>query len=111
MIVRSTLIANHPQRDGRRYVTERHETDTGRIIDVEYLAEAGIDAGARMLARVPDLEVSIEAERLARIAAVLRARALRKRDTWTEAQTDLMRTTTMGLTDNEVGALRRALSE
>lgn len=56
MIVTSLIVEDRVQVDGRRAIQERHVDHVGRVESVFYLAEAGADATAIMLARVPILE-------------------------------------------------------
>jgi hypothetical protein len=54
-IVSSVFKLGHAQKDGRRYVIERHTDDAGGVHQFEYLAADG-DHNAVMLSRVPQLE-------------------------------------------------------
>jgi hypothetical protein len=54
-IVSSThTIDAHQQASGARYVVERHTDNTGRVYQIgPYLAPAGFDTQAAMVARAP----------------------------------------------------------
>ena len=72
MITSSEIVEDRTQRDGRRMVQERHTDHVGRVEDVFYVAEAGADVEAAMLARVPVLEQqAIDRELAANEAEVL----------------------------------------
>lgn len=63
MIVSSKIIADQPQADGRRYITERHVDDLGAEMFVTYLAEKGADATAILPERAANIEAAIEEEK------------------------------------------------
>jgi len=108
-VVASMIIADRAQRDGRRYITERHERADGTVVLVEYLVDAVADASATMLARVPFLDAQeVEAERRGRLRR-LREVVLAKRDDWLRGQTDLALKTTLLLTDAQLRMLKVAL--
>lgn len=65
-IVSSRIAADHAQRDGRRWVTERHLDNAGAERLVTYLAEAGADTAAPMTARAAQIAVDIAADEIAR---------------------------------------------
>ena len=56
-IVSSTFTqAAHTQRDGGRYVLERHTDDAGQVYQVgPWLAPAGMDVQARVTARAAEI--------------------------------------------------------
>lgn len=62
MIISSEIFLVSPQADGRKYIIEKHITDSGREIQVQYLADVGFDFEAKMVDRVPELEAQIAAE-------------------------------------------------
>lgn len=57
-ITSSTLVSDLPQRDGRRWVTERHTWHDGVEQHVQVKLPAVADANAVMAARVPVLEAA-----------------------------------------------------
>lgn len=62
MIVSSEIILVSPQADGRNYVIEKHVTDDGREIQVQYLATAEADYEQAMEDRVASLEAQLSLE-------------------------------------------------
>lgn len=61
-IVSSSYTVGHAQRDGRRYVTERHTDDDGGVYEVEYLAPDGTDYQAVMQARATAITEQLAAQ-------------------------------------------------
>lgn len=55
-VERSSIAEDSPQRDGRRWVTERHVHDDGREETVTYMAEADTDAQAVLIARAVQID-------------------------------------------------------
>lgn len=45
-IVSSIIVDDAPQKDGRRYITERHTDHLGKVYDVQYTARVNDDAQA-----------------------------------------------------------------
>lgn len=73
-IVASEIVEDAPQRDGRRWVRERHTDHLGAAHEFLYMAEAGTDAAAVMAARVPVIEAMLaEAEIEANLAEIVGA--------------------------------------
>lgn len=70
-IVSSTHTLGHAQRDGRRYVTERHTDHTGRVHVREYLAAPGVDTDALMAAQAAALGEQLRADQLTQIESDL----------------------------------------
>lgn len=60
-IVSSVIISIKPQVDGRSYVTERHAASDGINIDVEYLADSGLNTQAVMQARASNIQAELQA--------------------------------------------------
>ena len=58
-IVSSEYRLGHAQRDGRRYVTERHTLDTGEVIAREYGPVGEIDYAAVMTAEAARIEQAL----------------------------------------------------
>lgn len=56
MIVTSTILEDHSQKDGRRAITERHTFDDGTYQDVSYLAEPKDDVKAMLGERAKQIE-------------------------------------------------------
>jgi hypothetical protein len=72
MIATSTIVEDSTQRDGRRWIRERHTDHTGAMHDVVYLAESGENATTVMTARVDQiLDQLRNAEIAANIAKAL----------------------------------------
>lgn len=65
-IISSTFTEGPTQVDGRRYVTERHETSDGRVINFETLTDA--DASLMLAARANVLGAQLAAEAAAQAA-------------------------------------------
>jgi hypothetical protein len=61
-VIDSRIEHDRRQIDGRRYVHEAHEIDTGAVWSVVYLADAKADAEKIMLARVPGIEAALTAQ-------------------------------------------------
>lgn len=61
MIVQSTYTEGPPQADGRRYVTERHTDDAGKVYEFEWLGSQ--DASLVLSARAALLSNQITAQR------------------------------------------------
>lgn len=57
MIISSSITNQSLQVDGRIYVTERHDDDSGKIYIFTYLAEAGSNVTATLNARGASLNV------------------------------------------------------
>ena len=74
----STYTEGPPQVDGRRYVTERHVDDTGKVYDFEWLGAQ--DVGLVLSARAALLDGQITAQREAQ------ALVLGTRLPWTKLQ-------------------------
>lgn len=55
-IVSSVIVDDSRQADGRRWIRERHTPNIGETIDVVYMADAGWDVNAIMVARVASIE-------------------------------------------------------
>jgi hypothetical protein len=71
-IVSSVIVEDAIQRDGRRWVREHHTDHLGIVHAIAYLAAAGFDAAAALLARVATLEASLrEREIAANIASIV----------------------------------------
>lgn len=58
-VVSSVIIEDHAQVDGRRHVRERHTTDLGDVIDVQYVAEADADVEASLAPRAAQIEAQL----------------------------------------------------
>lgn len=56
MIVSSKIIEDAPQKDGRRWITERHTRDDGTYQDVTYMAESTDAVGDMLLIRAAQIE-------------------------------------------------------
>lgn len=57
-ITKSTYSLGHPQRDGRVYITERHEADTEDVFTVEYLGDAKDDVEGVMATRALQIDTA-----------------------------------------------------
>jgi hypothetical protein len=70
-IVSSAIAEDAIQRDGRRWLREHHTDHLGIVHVIAYLAAAGHDAAAALLARVAAIEAKLrDAEIAANIASV-----------------------------------------
>ena len=58
-IITSVIVDDMPQRDGRRFVRERHTDQYGVIQEVTYLAEALEDVAVAMASRVVMIEQQV----------------------------------------------------
>lgn len=69
-VTQSTYTTGPAQADGRAYVTESHLLSDGRIVQFEYLADAGVDPNTVMQLRAQRVEAETQAnEAAAGIAA------------------------------------------
>ena len=59
-IVQSIIVSDSPQKDGRRYIRERHTDHVGVHHECVYLAEAGADANVALANRVAVIVVQLE---------------------------------------------------
>ena len=59
-ITQSTIVEDAPQKDGRRWITERHIDNSGAARLVTYLAPAAADATTTMTGRVATVVAEIE---------------------------------------------------
>lgn len=59
-ITQSTIVEDAAQRDGRRWITERHTDNAGVQHFVRYIAAAGADVNATMTARAPSVASELE---------------------------------------------------
>lgn len=64
-VVSSSFILDHPQADGRRYVTETHMLNVGTPKVVQYLAAIGADYASIMAGRVPIINAALADEECA----------------------------------------------
>jgi hypothetical protein len=70
-IVESSFAVGHAQRDGRRYVTERHTDHLGRVHEREYLAAPDTDHAALLAAHAATLQQQLREDELLVIEAAL----------------------------------------
>lgn len=105
-VTSSAIVEDRAQRDGRRAITERHRTDTGRVLDVSYLAEANADVAARMNARVADIDAELAREATQQMFAANLESAMRKLARFLRNSTDLEIQTRLQMTSDELRALR-----
>jgi hypothetical protein len=64
-IVSSVIAEDAVQRDGRRWLREHHTDHLGVVHVITYLAAAGHDAAAALLARVATIEASLRDQEIA----------------------------------------------
>jgi len=77
-VVASEFSVGHAQRDGRRYITERHVLDTGEVVVREYGPVVEIDYAAVAQVKAAQIDASI-AEREADEAQAADAAAAREK--------------------------------
>lgn len=65
-IVSSTILEDAAQRDGRRWIRERHTDQLGVAQVITYLGAANTDAAAVMAARVSVLDAALIADEIVR---------------------------------------------
>lgn len=58
-ITSSVIVEDAAQKDGRRYITERHTDHVGGTYEVRYIALAAADVNATMTARVATIEAEL----------------------------------------------------
>jgi hypothetical protein len=67
-IASSSFSLGPVQKDGRRYVSERHTDSTGEVHAVEYLASNGAGHAAIMAARALEISDALADDEAVRIA-------------------------------------------
>lgn len=71
----SVIVEDRPQRDGRRYICERHTDHLGETHDLIYLAESDVDATAVMLERVAAVNSNLKDREFKRcLVAIMQGR-------------------------------------
>lgn len=73
MILKSEIIDDSPQHDGRRHIRERHTDHTGKTHDVFYTAEADADVATYMSERVGLLEDALRDEEVENLRSYVMA--------------------------------------
>ena len=68
-ILSSTATLGHAQADGRHYVVERHTDHNGRVYEVGYLADVGLDTDMVMAIRAANIGQEVDAREAAEAAA------------------------------------------
>ena len=106
MIVKSSIIADRMQIDGRRYITERHTYKSGNVLLVEYLADAKLDADQRMKERVPELETQVSQEAADRSDAFIKVAIDEKQSAYLKSLSDQVLTDDVKLTSDELTFLK-----
>lgn len=106
-IVTSVIVTDTSQVDGRRAIHERHTDHVGVAHHRFYLAEAGADVSAAMLAQVPVLEAALVAQEQARnMASILSGENVVTADWVTVADMrQAIRTTYAAASGEQVGRL------
>lgn len=77
-VLSSQFSLGHPQKDGRRYVTERHTLDTGEVIVREYGPVGEIDYAAVAAGKAAQIEAEIASRLDAETLAVQESAAREK---------------------------------
>jgi len=108
LIVLSGIVSDRSQRDGRRKVCERHETDTGNVIDVAYLADKDADVQAVMDARVAGLNEQFVAVSEANAEEALRLTLENKIRAYAASLTPAEIQTLVSATNEELGVLAKS---
>jgi uncharacterized protein YyaL (SSP411 family) len=78
-VLSSSYTVGHAQRDGRRYVSERHETDDGQVIEQSYLAATDADYEAILQDHAAQIDASLAlfaSEQTAQAAALAKVLAI-----------------------------------
>lgn len=77
MLTASVIAEDARQRDGRRWITERHTDHLGQIYEFRYLADMSADAVAFMTTRIAVLNAALTANEIgANVASILANGAL-----------------------------------
>lgn len=105
-IINSQIIEDAIQIDGRRHITERHTTDTGKVLDVSYLSETDTDADKKMADRIAILEQQLADEKSQEDEAATREVVVGKRDAYLKTLDDLTVKTLMGLNNTELAVFK-----
>ncbi|MGH8752181.1 MAG: hypothetical protein ACREUV_10820 [Burkholderiales bacterium] len=101
-IVRSKIVFDQPQADGRRWVREEHTADDGRKATVDYKAAGAADAVKRMTQRVAEVEEQFASEDAGNRQALVEASVQVKIDGYIKSLPDITLQTAVGLTDAEL---------
>src|SRR4051812_30602330 len=72
-ITSSTIIEDAAQRDGRRWIGERHVDDLGLVYVFRYMVPAVFDAAAALAARAVQLAADLKASEIARNIDAIKA--------------------------------------
>lgn len=105
MITKSTIIFDHVQADGRRYITESHQNEDGTVYRVEFLAPADWDAEGYLPTRAAQIDTEIAEREASHALAEEEEIARAKVDSWIKDQTPETLKQTFGLSDKEVEVL------